>query len=111
MLQGTGWRTEDGTVLGKYVLHYAGGETAAVNIVYGTDVRDWWTSSGEPSETKSAKVAWTGSNPAAQATGASLRLFERTYDNPKPELLIESVDFVSAHSDSAPFLVAVTLSD
>ena len=111
MLQGTGWRTEDGTLLGKYVLHYAGGETATLNIVYGIDVRDWWTSTGEPKEAQTAKIAWTGSNPATQATGASLRLFERSYENPKPDSLIESMDFVSAHSDSAPFLLAVTLSD
>ena len=110
MLQATGWQTEDGTTIGTYVLHYTGGTQATLNIVYGLDARDWWyASSGEPKEAKSATIAWSGSNPATEASGASLRLFKRTYENPKPDLTIETIDFVSAQSESAPFLIAVTL--
>ena len=111
MLHGAGWQAENGTVIGKYVLHYAGGETATLNVVYGVDVRDWWASSGELKEAKSATIAWTGSNPATEATSASLRLFKRTYQNPKPEVMIETIDFVSSQSDSAPFLIAITTED
>jgi Domain of unknown function (DUF3471) len=110
-LQAAGWRTEDGTTIGKYVLHYAGGETATLNVVYGMDTRDWWATDAEAKDVKSASVAWSGSNPAAEAVGGSIRLFKRTYDNPKPDLKIETLDFVSAKADSAPFLVAVTLED
>jgi hypothetical protein len=110
-LQGTGWSAEDGTLIGNYVLHYAGGEQATLNIVYGTDARDWWIGSGEPKEAKKAKIAWTGSNPATEASGSSLRLFHRVYDNPKPNLIIETLDFVSAQAESAPFLVALTTED
>lgn len=110
MLQATGWRTEDGTPIGKYVLHYTGGTTATLNIVYGLDARDWWdASSSEPKEAKSATIAWSGSNPATEGAGASLRLFKRTYDNPYPDRLLESLDFVSTQSESAPFLVALTV--
>jgi hypothetical protein len=109
MLHATGWRTEDGTAIGKYVLHYAGGTQAILSIVYGVDVRDWWNSSSEPMEAKSAAIAWSGSNPATEATNGSLRLFKRSYDNPKADLVIESIDFVSIQSESAPFLIAVTL--
>jgi hypothetical protein len=109
VLQATGWRTEDGTPIGKYVLHYAGGAQATLDIIYGVDARDWWLSSSEPKDAKIATIAWSGSNPAADAVGGSLRLFKRTYDNPKPELAIESIDFVSTQSESAPFLVALTL--
>ncbi len=108
-LHGTGWRGEDGATIGRYVLHYAGGQTADLPILYGVDVRDWWVSSSEPKDAKSAAIVWTGSNPAADAMGTSLRLFKRTYDNPKPDLEIESLDFVSALSDSAPFLIAATV--
>jgi len=110
-LHAAGWRAEDGTPIGKYVLHYAGGETATLNIVYGVDTRDWWTSSSEPKDAKSATIAWTGSNQATDAAGASLRLFKRTYENPKPNLVIETVDLVSTHGDSAPFLIALTTED
>jgi len=111
MLQATGWRTEDGTIVGKYVLHYAGGAEATLNIVYGVDERDWWSSSEEPKEAKSATIAWSGSNAATEAAGSSLRLFKRTYDNPYPDRVIESLDFISSQSESAPFLVAVTVED
>jgi hypothetical protein len=110
-LHATGWVAEEGTTIGKYVLHYAGGEQATLNIVYGVDARDWWASTGEPKEAKSATIAWSGSSPAADAAGTSLRLFKRTYDNPKPDLLIETVDLVSSQADSAPFLVALTTED
>src|SRR5436190_12208008 len=109
MLHATGWRTEDGTPVGKYVLHYAGGSQSTLNIVYGVDARDWWETSGERKEAKSATIVWSGSNQATDSAGSSLRLFKRTYENPKPDLSIETIDFVSAQSESAPFLIAVTL--
>src|SRR5262249_35188349 len=86
MLQATGWRTEDGTTIGRYVVHYVGGEKATLTMIYGVDARDWWESSGEAKDAKSATVAWSGSNPASDSVGSSLRLFKRTYDNPKPDL-------------------------
>ncbi|HVV70658.1 MAG TPA: DUF3471 domain-containing protein [Verrucomicrobiae bacterium] len=110
-LQGTGWQAEDGTIIGKYVLHYAGGTEATLNIAYGPDVRDWWANPSEPKTVGTASVAWTGSNAATDAVSASLRLYKRTYENPKPELTIETLDFISTREASAPFLVALTLED
>ena len=77
-LQAAGWQAEDGKVIGRYVLHYAGGETASLNIVYGADTLDWWKGAAEAKPPQSATVAWTGSSPAAEAAGSSLRLFKRT---------------------------------
>ena len=88
-----------------------GGETASLNIVYGTDTLDWWKGAAETKPPQSATVVWTGSSPAAEAVGSSLRLFKRTYDNPKPDLTIESLDFFSTKAESAPFLVAFTVED
>ena len=110
-LQASGWQAEDGKVIGKYVLHYAGGEKAALNIVYGTDALDWWKSAAEAKPPQSATVVWTASSPATEAVGASLRLFKRTYDNPKPDLTIETLDFVSTQAEAAPFVVAITVED
>ena len=107
-LHATGWSSDDGTAIGKYVLHYAGGQTATLDIIYGVDLRDWWVGSDGNKQIKSATVAWTGSSPAADAVGSSIRLFKRTYDNPKPELEIQTLDFVSTKAESAPFLVAIT---
>jgi len=99
---------DDGATIGRYVLHFAGGGEASLDIVFGSDVRDWWKSTDETKDLKTASVAWTGANPAADAAGTSVRLFKRTYDNPKPDEVIESVDFVSTKGPSAPFLIALT---
>jgi hypothetical protein len=108
-LHGTQYRVADGTRIGSYVLHYAGGLRAELPIVYGQQVRDWWTSGTEEYDAKIARVAWKGSNTAAERQKTSLRIFESTCQNPHPEQLVQSVDFVSAMTDSAPFLIAITL--
>ena len=36
-------------------------------------------------------------------------MFVRTYDNPRPEMEVVSVDFVSKLAPAAPFLVAMTV--
>jgi hypothetical protein len=108
-LQGTQWRVADGTRIGAYVLHYQGGAQAELPIIYGQQVRDWWASGSEDYEAKAARVAWKGSNAASQSQNISLRVFDSACSNPHPEQQIQSVDFVSAMTDSAPFLIAITL--
>jgi hypothetical protein len=110
-LQAAGWQAEDGKVIGRYVLHYAGGEKTSLDVVYGADTLDWWKGTAEAKPPQSGTVVWTGSNPATEAVGSSLRLFKRTCDNPKPDLTIETLDFVSTQAESAPFLVALTVED
>ena len=108
-LGGTGWSTEDGTRIGSYIIHFAGGQTAELPIAYGADVRDWWSTGDDDFEAKNASVAWKGANAATEQLGASLRLFKSTLENPQPDLVIESVDFMSAMAESAPFLIAITI--
>jgi hypothetical protein len=93
------------------VLHYADGTQHELEIVYGRDLRDWWHGGrGDPAaEVTQAKVGWTGSNPVADRYKASVRLFVRTYDNPRPEVEVVSIDFVSKLTAAAPFLVAMTV--
>jgi hypothetical protein len=55
-----------------------------------------------------AEVAWTGDNEAAQSQGATLQLFKWTWANPRPEVKLESLDFVSAMTPCAPFIIAIT---
>jgi hypothetical protein len=101
----------EGTVIGRLELHYADGETRPLELVYGHDVRDWWY---EPAKVDTevidrAKVVWTGSNPVANDYGHRLRLYLNTRDNPRPGVRITTFDFVSAMSESGPFLIAVTV--
>ena len=81
---------------------------ADVPIYYARDVWDWWQVTQNVTDPRS-KVAWRGSNPAAKASGKGLILFKLTWENPRPEVEVVSVDFESAmRQGSAPFLVALT---
>jgi tetratricopeptide (TPR) repeat protein len=108
-LQGTGWRAPEGTVIGRYVIHYADGRQQAVPLIYGENVRDWWSNPKLDEPTKDAVVAWTGSNPAVRDRGQALRLYKFTWKNPRPDSAIESLDLVSENSNSSPFLIALTV--
>jgi hypothetical protein len=77
----------------------------------GRDLRDWWLGGrGDPkTEVTQARVAWTGPNPFADLFQAQVRLFLRTYENPRPDVEVVSVDFVSKEATAAPFVVAMTI--
>jgi WD40 repeat protein/tRNA A-37 threonylcarbamoyl transferase component Bud32 len=85
--------------------------TQATEVLYGEDVQDWWFKPGEESKDQPGpgRVVWRGSNPRASEEGQSLRLYLRTWDNPRPDVVVESLNYASALSESAPFLIAVTV--
>jgi hypothetical protein len=99
----------DGTLIGKYVVHYEDTTQAEIPIVVGEDVRDWWNFDKSKPVTR-GKVAWVGSNRRATNHGYSLRLFVSRWENPRPEAKITHLDYVSENVDDAsPFCVAITL--
>jgi WD40 repeat protein len=103
---------EDGATIGRYVLHYSDGTSAELPIVLGRHVRNWWAQEGEENPLAplpEGTVAWTGSNPSAMDAKATLRLYLTSYENPHPEKKVVRVDFVSAMTTAAPFLVAMTV--
>jgi WD40 repeat protein len=108
-IQATGYEAADGTPVGRYILHFSDGQSHELPISYGQDVRNWWTVPNEPTNTPNAQVAWRGNCPLAASFGQSLRLWKRTYLNPRPDTKIVSLDFISAMNFPAPMLVALTL--
>lgn len=115
-LHATGWGSPDtvadGTRIGSYIVHYADKTKAVIPIEYGKDVRDWWNWDDSKKCTR-GKVAWTGSNPAADKyadMALSLRLYRGTWKNPHPKKKIASIDYTSANKTvCAPFCIAITL--
>jgi len=109
VLHGTGWWV-DGAArrIGAYTLHYSDGRQLEVPILYRQDVQDYWHYR-ERWDVSQATVAWTGSNPAVRANNGDLRLCKRTWDNPRPEVEVESIDFTSTVTLCAPFLIALTV--
>ena len=111
-LQACGYDTEDDTVIGKYVVHYDDKSTADIEIVYGRDVVDWWAYPDRKAPTK-GKVVWEGENEASKGFDAKIKLYLMTWENPKPDKKVETIDFVATNPDqpAAPFCVAITAED
>jgi hypothetical protein len=111
LLHGTKGSVPDGTVIARLVWHYADGEQTQFDIAYGQDVRHWWYQPGvdDRQSTDRAAIAWTGSNPVAERNGSALRLYLSTWDSPRPDIAVETLDYVSTLTSSAPFLIAITV--
>jgi hypothetical protein len=106
LLHATGWNALDGTHVASVILHYADGEQRILPILYGYHVRNWWPQPSEPPNEKSGlRLAWQRPN----LPGAPRRLFLSTWTNPHPNVPVTSLDYVSALSLPAPFLVAITV--
>ncbi|MBI2927781.1 MAG: AAA-like domain-containing protein [Verrucomicrobia bacterium] len=108
-LHGTGWRVENGTPVALFVVRYADGRLQAIPILYGRDVRDWWAQADETVDSPGPVVAWTGANAATAAAGRALRIYQTTWPNPFPDVEVASLDFFSTMSESAPFVIAITV--
>jgi len=112
-LQGTHFSAPPGTCIGSYVAHYENGANAPIPIRMGEDVLDWWDQVGPQTEEALSHVVWRGTNGAAARHSTSIRLFMKTWENPYPDLTIESLDMVTGDQDpgrraASPFLVALT---
>jgi hypothetical protein len=101
-LQASAWSAGDGEKVGEYVVHFADGQEQSIPLLYQRSLIDWWvkTANDKPSN---AEVAWHGSHRMSRVS-----LFKYTWTNPSPEKVIDRIDFVSAMTRAAPFLVAVT---
>jgi len=97
-----------GAKLGEYVLHYVNGETRTADLVYQKNVLDWWVDPSEGHVTDAREV-WYGANTATRGKGMRTRLVLYTWENPLPDVEIASLDFISAMTNSAPMLVAVSV--
>jgi hypothetical protein len=101
--------TAEDTLIGQYVIHYADNTTATVPIEYGKDVRDWWCWD-KPFQVSRGKVAWTGQNLFARQQNQQIHLYLATWENPKPDVKILSIDYTStATTAAAPFCMAITV--
>src|SRR5258705_8489745 len=91
--EGTPWFVKDGTLIGEYHVNYEDKSAFTIPIVYGRDVRDWFYVEGE-AETERSKIVWKEENEFATSVGAKIRLYLTTWENPKPEKKVVSIDYV-----------------
>jgi len=108
-LHATAARVEDGTDVMSYAIHYADQQIDWITLVYGHHVRSLWTELHEPLAADKASPVWIGYNPVIRTQSPGLlRLFESGWENPRPEIEIVAIDFISRRADARPFLVALT---
>jgi hypothetical protein len=98
-----------GTVIGKYVIHYADGTEEVKPLVLGKDLLDWWTQPPQSVSGEELHVAWTGKNGNSREQSTTIQLYKTTWENPRPDAEIVSIDLISAQRKAAPFLVAITV--
>jgi WD40 repeat protein len=109
VLHGTTRAIADGEPIGGVKLHYADGTQTEFDVVYGRDVRSWWSLATPEAQVSKGKLAWSGSNPVAQDQGAQLRLYVAAFDNPQPALRVTTLDLLSRMTASAWFVIAITV--
>jgi hypothetical protein len=100
----TAWATwQPGTRLGSYRVHFADGDRREIPIVYGRDVGAFITRPAATEE--AATVAWEHQT----TDGARLRLYRLTWDNPRPNIAIDHLEFIAERKTGEPALLAVTV--
>lgn len=98
---------DDGRPVGEYVVHYEDGQTTRIPLLFGEAVRDWWAWDNR-AETPFGKPIAGGLNESTQRFKIEVRYFISMWENPRPDLRIESIDFRSTHAKAAPFCLAIT---
>jgi hypothetical protein len=103
----------------RLVLHYANGSQSEIAVNAGEHLLNWrgpiyaTEAKGKvPNVTApGSELAWAGGNAwlRKKRPEDSLRFYRSAFENPHPELEIASVDYVSALTDAAPFLLGMTV--
>jgi len=99
-LHGTHNAEKPGTQIASYVLHYSDGKQESVPMVYGRDVYDFSSARASEDDPQGPKPVWKGKS--------GNRVYVTTWQNPRPEMEIASLDFVSSLNKCEPFLIAIT---
>ena len=92
----------DDDEVGYYQIHYADGEARRLPIRYGRDVVIF--KGNEFAMPTHGELAWSEGSRESHKT-----LYHSSWENPRPEVTISNIDFVSTNSMPAPLLAAVSV--
>lgn len=98
-----------GNHVGNIVITYADGSTYKTQITRGENIAGWWypVDGTYDQGRRPYYVAWKGENEKSLSVG----VYIFGIDNPHPDKMVESIDFVSAGTDGKWIVLGVTLSD
>jgi hypothetical protein len=111
-LQGTAWTAKPGETTGWLIWHYADGSVERAPITYGRNTARFWAELRQiEGEKDFVQPVWRY-HEAKEAVGKErwLRIYEQEWVNPRPDTVVDSLDFVSNQEcRAAPFLIAVNV--
>jgi hypothetical protein len=108
-LHGTHFKAPMGARIASYFVHTGDNRPVEIPVVYGKDVRERWCDSRQEADLHNPEVAWVSPAEIATLIGKSLRLYQTTWTNPHPNSVVKGISFVSHMTESAPFLLGITL--
>ncbi len=107
-LHSSAWESETGTEVVRIVVNYADNRKKTITIRSRIEVEDWWFHPKNSVFPPRAELAWEGSNPRVKDLGFVLKLYRYTWENPRPDVEIRSIDLISAMNDTGYMLYGVT---
>ena len=99
-LHGCAYPVENGCRVGRYVVHFEDNTTETIDLTVGNNIFVW----DDQSTAATYGHAWKTSMRDGRVVG----LGTLKWENPKPEIRITAIDFVSSVPEACPFLLAVT---
>ncbi|KAF0179281.1 MAG: serine/threonine protein kinase-related protein [Limisphaerales bacterium] len=97
------------TEVGSYVIRYTDGGSETIPLISGVNTGPWALPATVTNAPPRANEVWKGeSQRLNNRVPNRLRVLLHTWTNPHPTRPIAALDFVSAGTDAAPFLIAVT---
>lgn len=99
-LHTTGWSTKTDSKVGQYIIHYADGTNAPIDLLYAVNIHSWRDSVSTPQQT----LAWKGKTQDKHAV--HIRSYH--WMNPNPDKVIATIDFLGADNNISPILLAIT---
>ena len=109
LLHLTGATAPADTTYARVVLRHADGTSTSLPLTYGIHARYWHRSKYEyPSALSdpNSKVVWRGEHPSTDKT---LRLFKTTFENPKPDLDVTTIDIMSENVAANAVILAISI--
>lgn len=100
-LHAAAWAPSD-SECGSYMIRYSDGKVAEYLLVCGKNINDWW----KPDTLPEAVPAFVHTN----AIGGKVGLFISRWNNPRPDVPVDTIDFVAEKSGAGPvpILAAIT---
>jgi hypothetical protein len=106
------WADVQGQTIAYVRLNYADGTRVELPVKFGVQVRDWQRLRSEEKETLTdpdSKIIWR--NDRLTGLKGTTRLFKSRFENPYPQKVVDTIDFISTRHLASYEIVAATVAN